>query len=154
LKRRPMRAGYIVCWISAISIPAVFVSFAPTLPAQEQETYKGRLSPVPIDAKTAPDTTGYGTASAVLQGARLRISGTFEGLRGPATIAQLRQGPSVGVRGPVLFELTVTKNTSGTFSGSFDLTTDQVDSLRKGRLYVQIHSEKAPDGNLWGWLSK
>jgi hypothetical protein len=26
--------------------------------------------------------------------------------------------------------------------------------LRKGMVYVQIHSEGAPDGNLWGWLLK
>ena len=28
----------------------------------------------------------------------------------------------------------------------------QLADLEKGRLYVQLHSEKAPDGNLWGWL--
>jgi hypothetical protein len=21
-----------------------------------------------------------------------------------------------------------------------------------GRFYIQLHSEKAPEGNLWGWL--
>jgi len=41
---------------------------------------------------------------------------------------------------------------NGTLSGSFDLTPDQIESLKKGKWYVQIHSEKAPDGNLWGWL--
>jgi len=24
--------------------------------------------------------------------------------------------------------------------------------FKKGNFYVQIHSEKAPAGNLWGWL--
>jgi hypothetical protein len=24
--------------------------------------------------------------------------------------------------------------------------------LRQGRMYLQLHSESAPDGNLWGWL--
>jgi len=32
------------------------------------------------------------------------------------------------------------------------LTPEQVQSLKKGQLYIQIYSEKAPDGNLWGWL--
>src|SRR5215831_16515831 len=32
------------------------------------------------------------------------------------------------------------------------LTPQQVADLEKKRLYVQLHSEKAPDGNLWGWL--
>ena len=30
---------------------------------------------------------------------------------------------------------------------SFDIT-----HLPNGRYYVQVHSEKAPEGNLWGWL--
>jgi hypothetical protein len=32
------------------------------------------------------------------------------------------------------------------------LSADQVDSLKKGKFYIQINSEKAPEGNLWGWL--
>jgi hypothetical protein len=56
------------------------------------------------------------------------------------------------VRGPKVLDLTVTKAMSGSLSGTFDLSPEQVDALKKGKLYVQIHSEKAPDGNLWGWL--
>ena len=33
-----------------------------------------------------------------------------------------------------------------------NLTAEQIESLKKGRFYVQLSSEKAPDGNLWGWL--
>jgi hypothetical protein len=53
-----------------------------------------------------------------------------------------------------MLELALTKTdaASGTLSGSFTLTPIQVADLEKGRLYVQLHSEKAPDGNLWGWL--
>jgi RNA polymerase sigma-70 factor (ECF subfamily) len=39
-----------------------------------------------------------------------------------------------------------------TLTGSIDLSPDQLQALRKGQLYIQISSEKAPDGNLWGWL--
>jgi hypothetical protein len=42
--------------------------------------------------------------------------------------------------------------TSGTITGSTELTPALLADLRGGRLYVQVHSEKAPDGNLWGWL--
>ena len=57
------------------------------------------------------------------------------------------------LRGNVL-DLAVTKTdgASGTISGTFTLTSIQVADLEKGRLYIQLHSEKAPDGNLWGWL--
>ena len=83
------------------------------------------------------------------------MNGTFDRLRLPATIAQVRKGPVRGVRGPVVFDLNVSKAAdpmSGTISGAFDLTPLQIADLEKGRLYVQLHSEKAPDGNLWGWL--
>jgi len=71
--------------------------------------------------------------------------------RSAATIAQIHLGQR-GVRGPVMFDLTVTKATSGTLTGTFNLTPEQVEAVKGGRFYIQIHSEQAPDGNLWGWL--
>jgi len=123
--------------------------------AQQPKTYKARLSPVPIDIAMQATVAGSGSASALLTGTKLAITGTFEGLRSPATIAQVHKSPTRGMRGPVVFELTVAKGsdpTAGTIAGTFDLTPLQLADLEKGRLYVQLHSEKAPDGNLWGWL--
>jgi hypothetical protein len=97
---------------------------------------------------------GTGSLTATLQGKQLTIQGTFEGLRSPATTVQIRRGPK-GIRGPVvanLTDLTVTKAQKGSVSGTLELTPDQIADLRNGRLYVQIQSERAPDGNLWGWL--
>jgi hypothetical protein len=120
--------------------------------AQSPKTFKGRLSPVPIDVTMQATVAGSGSVTASLAGAKLSISGTFDGLKSAATIAKVRRSPVRGVRGPELFTLTVSPATSGTISGSFDLTPQQVADLQGGRLYVQVHSEKAPDGNLWGWL--
>jgi hypothetical protein len=114
------------------------------------DTFKARLSRVPIES-SALGITGSGSATATLSGARLSVRGNFEGLQSPATIAQIRLGPR-GIRGPVMFDLTVTKATSGTIVGTFTLRPEQVEAVRLGRFYIQIHSEKAPDGNLWGWL--
>jgi CHRD domain len=122
--------------------------------AAPEEKFHTRLAPVALDATMRATVAGNGSASAVLSGAKLTVSGTFEGLVSPATIAQLHLSRVAGVRGPVVFDLTVTHATSGSVSGSFDLSPDQVESLRKGRFYIQVHSEKAPDGNLWGWLMR
>ena len=124
------------------------------LQAQQPKTFKARLSPVPIDLSMQATIAGSGSVSAVLTGRKLAITGTFDGLKSPATIAQIHKGPVRGVRGPNVFDLAVAKTdaASGTLSGSFDLTPIQLTDLEKGRLYVQLHSEKAPDGNLWGWL--
>jgi hypothetical protein len=120
--------------------------------AQKAETYKVRLTPVSMDAAMKVDIAGSGSALATLTGAALLVNGTFDGLLSPATTAQIRRGSVTGVRGPAVLDLTISRATNGTVSGTFALTPDQLESLRKGRLYIQIGSEKAPDGNLWGWL--
>jgi len=122
--------------------------------AQGQSTrnFKVRLSPVPVDIAMMANITGSGSATAVLADNKLTITGTFDGLKSPATIAQVHKGPVTGVRGPVVFDLVVTGTTSGTIKGTLTLTPVQIADLEKRRLYIQIHSEKAPEGNLWGWL--
>jgi hypothetical protein len=121
--------------------------------AQGAKTYKARLSTVPIDLSMQATIAGSGTISAVLTGTKLTVTGTFDGLRSPATISQIRKGQR-GVRGPVVpgLDLKVSGETSGTITGTFALNPTQVGDLEKGWLYVQLHSEKAPEGNLWGWL--
>lgn len=120
--------------------------------AQGGNTFQGRLSKVPVDAKAVPIMVGTGHAKGTLQGAKLTVTGNFEGLGSNATIAQLHTSHNAGIRGPVIADLTVTKAAKGTLSGTVDLKPDQVDSLKKGHLYVQIHTEAGPEGHLWGWL--
>jgi hypothetical protein len=141
-----MRAVHARRWFGALA-----VALGLTVAAQTPARFKARLSTVPIDFLTAADVTGSGSAAAALTGNKLSVTGTFEGLRTPATIAQIHGGPR-GIRGPALLDLEVTKATSGTIKASLQLTPAQVENLKQGRLYIQIHSEKAPDGNLWGWL--
>jgi hypothetical protein len=117
-----------------------------------EERFKTRLSPVGIEAAKRAEITGSGSVSAVLAGAKLSISGTFDGMQGAATAAHVQQGVATGVRGPVIGDLEVSHATGGNVTGTITLTPEQVESLRKGKLYIQIHSEKAPEGNLWGWL--
>lgn len=120
--------------------------------AQNAERYKVRLTTVPMDGGMRATVAGSGSATAVLTDTKLTINGTFAGLRSPATGARLYRGPARGVRGSAIGDLTIAKSVGGVLSGSVDLTSQQVRDLREGRLYIQISSEKAPDGNLWGWL--
>ena len=120
-------------------------------PETSGETFRARLTTVPVEASMLPTVAGSGSLTAALASRKLTITGTFEGLRSPATVARIHRGAK-GVRGPATFDLTVSKATSGSISGSLDLTPAQIEDLRNARLYVQLHSEGAPDGNLWGWL--
>ena len=114
-------------------------------------SFRARLTPVPVETSTAATITGSGTVTATVDGSRITLAGTFAGMKSAATIAQMHFGAR-GVRGPVEFDLTVENAPSGTIRGTATLTKAQLDSLRKGWFYVQIHAERAPDGNLWGWL--
>ena len=137
--------------VRSIIAITIFLALTALVYAQNAQTFKARLSPMPVDATNQAGTTGLGAVTAVLAGTKLSVSGTFSGLQTPATIAQVHAGPK-GISGPAVLDLTVTKATSGTLQGELMLTSAQVEHLKRGRLYIQIHSEKAPDGNLRGWL--
>jgi CHRD domain len=116
------------------------------------ESFHARLGRVPVDSRTQSEVQGLGSADAELDGDRLVITGEFAGLVGAATEASLHMGAAVGARGPAIRALEVTESREGKLSGSVRLDAEQVSALRAGRLYIQIQSETAPDGNLWGWL--
>lgn len=141
-------------WTMVGAAMPIFIWLAMGVLAQGQGTYKVRLSPVPADQKTRPDLTGSGSLTGTLAGTKLTINGMFEGLKYPATMAELHSGVAAGVRGPVVTTLTITKGTSGSISGSADLTPQQLTNLRKDGLYIQIYNERTPEGVLWGWLMK
>jgi CHRD domain len=145
-------------YLYATVVGVAFLSVAQLVSAQgapSQDTFKARLSPVPINISMMATVAGSGSLTATLKGKQFIIQGAFEGLRSPATTAQIHRAPKA-IPGPVVpnLELTVTKAVRGTISGTFELTPDQIADLRKGEWYVQIQSEGAPDGNLWGWLLK
>ena len=133
-------------------IAVALCCFAFSAAAQAQEEFRVRLTMMPIEVATRARVTGSGSGSAKLEGRQLSVSGSFAGMRGPATVARLHEGPALGVRGPAISDLKVTPAAKGELSGEVELTSKQVESLRKRRLYIQIHSSSAPDGNLWGWL--
>ena len=137
-------------WGAVAAVAAGLIGLALSMAAQE--TYKARLSALPADAKTVKELTGTGTATATLAGMKLTVNGSFDGLKTNATIVELRDGGMAGVRGPVVGTLNITKAMKGTITGTADLTTQQVEHLKKGGLYVQIYTEKPADGTLWGWL--
>ena len=122
--------------------------------SQNPERFRIRLTTVPMDGGMRNTVAGFGSGTATLAGNKLSISGSFDGLKSAATTAKHNSGVARGVRGNAVADLTVSKSTKGTLNGSIDLTPEQVKGLRDGRFYVEIASEKAPEGNLWGWLLK
>ena len=117
------------------------------------EVYRARLSVVPLTVDMQANVAGLGQVTATLAGNRLTVTGDASGLKSPATTIAIHRGPK-GIPGPAILQLTVTKATNATISGSLDLNAQQVADLRGEQLYVQLNSERAPEGNLRGWLLK
>lgn len=128
----------------------VAVSLAPA-EAQSRQ-YRTRLSPVALDVAMQATIAGSGSVTATLNGTTLTLVGGYTGLRTASTVARLHRSPRTAMRGPAIADIKITPGTSGNITGSFELTKELVEDLASGRIYIQLHSEKAPDGNLWGWL--
>jgi hypothetical protein len=135
----------------AVLVLTGLAGLEPTAQAPAARTFRTRLSPVPVAAYNA-NIIGSGTVTATLTGNALAVSGTYEGLASPATQATIFKSPKPGIRGDAVFDLKVSGGTSGTIAGQFNLTPAQVQEVSASRYYVQLFSEKAAEGNLWGWL--
>lgn len=115
--------------------------------------YEAELDPTPFDATTRADViNSIGNVTAMLDGNVLTVHGSFSAMTSPATNASVRMGLAKGVPGDAIGKLTADHAAAGTISGSVTLTQDQVAALQKQALYIRIDSEKAPEGNLQGWL--
>jgi hypothetical protein len=115
--------------------------------------FEAELDPAPFDATNRADVIGsIGHVTATLDGATLTIAGTFSNLTSAATGGSVRMGLAKGVPGDAIGTLTVSHAPQGSVSGSVTLTAAQAAALRKQALYIRIDSQKAPDGNLQGWL--
>ena len=134
-----MAAAALLWCVSGISVVAA-------------EKYLVYLSPMPFSEATHPNMTGKGTGSATLDGDALTVNGVFSGLASAATKGHLSLSKAAGIPGTALFDLTVSRDVTGKVTGQLKLNSSQVAALRGERLYIQIDSEKAPMGNLWGWL--
>jgi hypothetical protein len=144
-----MRSGL----VTAVAIGLTVLFLPGDLGAQRTRRFTARLTSMPVDPVTARTTAGLGNATAVLEGNTLRITGTFDGLNSPATLAHVHRAAK-GLRGPKILDLTVTKATSGTIEGTFTLTPMQIDEIDRDRWYLQIDTERNSEGHLRGWLIK
>ncbi len=124
--------------------------FSVNAPAQS-ETYRARLSPMPTTPQTVATITGEGEVILTLNGNKLTVTGNFAGMNSAATMAHVHNGPPAQP-GPVLHQLSLTESPDGEISAVLELSDEQVAALRNNELYVQVHSETNPAGELRGWI--
>ena len=124
---------------------------APIVVGAQAEEFQGRLSPLPVDARTAGTITGEGVVRAELNGTELTIRGSFEGMSSAAIRAHVHRALP-GTPGPVAFAIDVPAVAEGEFEDTVTLDESELRGLRGGFYYLQIHTENNPGGELRGWL--
>ena len=118
-------------------------------------SYEAELDPTPFDATNRADVIeSIGDLTASLEGNTLTVKGTFSNFTSPATGGSFRIGLAKGVPGDAIGTLTVEHARQGAFSGTIKLNSAQMAALKREAIYVRIDSEKAPDGNVQGWLEE
>lgn len=122
---------------------------------QEEQTFVANLS----GASEVPPvfTAATGTVDFTLNGTELTVSGSFENLSAPvAPVAETGvhiHAGYTGENGPVEVILTpelTDGGTAGTFDETVTLDLDQLELLADRGMYVNIHSEAHPTGELRG----
>jgi len=117
--------------------------------------YEAELDPTPFDATNRADVIeSIGNLTATLEGSTLTVRGTFSNFTSPATGGSFRIGLAKGVPGDAIGSVTVDHARQGSFTGTIRLNASQMAALKREAVYVRIDSEKAPDGNVQGWLEE
>jgi hypothetical protein len=104
----------------------------------------------------APPNASPGTGTATLQFDDstnvLTLVGNYTGLLGTTTASHIHIAP-VGVNGPIIIPLTHTGGTAGTLSGAGALTAAQITALFNNGLYVNVHTNLFPGGEIRGVIT-
>ena len=137
-----------VLLVGTLLAPAL--SWSGHLSAQA-DSFRARLSPLPVDGRSVRTITGVGQVRATLAGDRLTITGTYRELGSAATAAHVHIAPP-GERGPTVGPLEVSASPDGDITGSVVLSIEQTAALHARSLYIQIHTEENPGGELRGWI--
>ncbi|MCY4264414.1 MAG: CHRD domain-containing protein [Gammaproteobacteria bacterium] len=122
-----------------------------TLTGTAQEQFRARLSPMPTTPQTVTEITGEGEALLYLSGNTLSVEGHFSGMSSPATAAHLHHG-APAQPGPVVHNLAFDASLVGTLRATLELSDEQVAALHNNELYLQVHSNNNPTGELRGWI--
>ena len=106
-----------------------------------------------VPPPTLNDATPTGSVDATLDGDTLVVNGSFSGLTGPATAAHIHGPAEEGEPAGVVFPLTIDSATAGDISGTWtDMTDQEIQQLRDGLFYVNVHTELNPPGEIRGQL--
>ena len=122
-----------------------------TGPSDSKPMSMGGEMNVPLSAKNEvpPNaSTAVGTARVRLDGMTVKWTVTYSGTTGPVTAGHFHGPAAVGANAGVVVPFT--GSMASPIEGSKTLTQDQVDQLKAGLWYVNLHTAANPGGELRG----
>lgn len=142
MKKSALSAQALLVLVLLVATPAMAANFV------------ADLDPASHDNSLRMQVQGEGQVKATLTGNRLMFSGNFSGLTSNATKARLGLGRVLGAPADNFFaDLTISGDNAGTISGTVTLTPDQLATLNKHALFIQVDAlNTTPAGSLWGWF--
>jgi hypothetical protein len=138
-----MRKSIVISGISAIALAALLTMPAPVM----AEMVKMKADLKSSEEVPPNDSPGTGRADITLDTDANKVSWkiTHEGLTGDATAAHFHGPAKVGENaGPIV---DITANLA---EGTADVTPEQLQMIREGNSYVNIHTAQHPDGEIRG----
>jgi hypothetical protein len=137
---------------SALVAPLILLAFTVPAPAQDATVFGDKLGTIPVSNANRAQVSGTGYVSGTLSGSTLEIEGTYEGLTAPASRVALFAGRLGEKGGEEVATLEPSGDTSGSFSGTVELSEDQLAILQASGMFVVVGTEPNPDGEVRAWL--
>jgi CHRD domain len=139
---------FVIPGLSAFALISLFAM--PAAPAfADMVKFKADLKA--SDEVPPTDSSGTGTADVTLDTAANKVSWkvTYEKLTGDPTAAHFHGPAKVGENAGPIVDIT-----ANIMDGSADVTPDQAKMISDGTTYINIHTQKYPDGEIRGQVVK
>ncbi len=133
--------------------------FAVAGKARAQTTFTAFLNGAQEVPSAATSATGTGTVVMNATRTSISVSVSFAGLTAPMTVAHIHGPAAFGVNAPALFNfgglVTLTNGgLNGTVSNAmFAISAAQAIEFDAGRMYINVHSQNFPGGEIRGQLN-
>jgi hypothetical protein len=130
---------------------AAFAACALALAAPQKTVWTAALSSgQEVPKQVVKDAAAHGLFKGTLSGSKLTWKVTFAKLTGPATAAHIHMAPK-GQSGNVVVPLCGPCTNGQT--GTSTLTASVMAAFKKHLLYVNVHTDKNPNGEIRGQLA-
>ena len=138
-----MRKSIVISGFSAIAIAAMLAMPAPAM----AEMVKMKADLKSSEEVPPNDSPGSGTAEVTLDTDANKVSWkiTHEGLTGDPTAADFHGVGKVGENASPIVDIS-----TNIMEGAADVTAEQLQMIREGNTYLNVHTAQYPDGEIRG----